>query len=150
MLTIISGGQTGADRTALEIARELGLPTGGTAPKGWRTDAGPDPSLAEFGLVESWSPGYRIRTIQNVRAAEGTVIFGRLDSPGCALTIRTCDLYTRPCLTNPMAANLAAWLQEYGIRTLNVAGNRLRTNPGIVDHVRSVLKPALEAYLQLP
>ena len=51
MLKIISGGQTGIDRMGLEVARELGLPTGGTAPKSYWTENGADPSLAAFGLA---------------------------------------------------------------------------------------------------
>lgn len=59
MLTkIISGGQTGADEGGLEGARLLGIPTGGTAPKGYRTENGPNLTLRDtYGLVEHWSPG---------------------------------------------------------------------------------------------
>jgi hypothetical protein len=149
-MTIISGGQTGADRTALEIARELGIPTGGYAPLGWRTDEGPDPSLAEFGLVETLSPGYRVRTRLNVRHSHGTVIFGNTASPGCVVTENACLVYSRPYLTNPTIAELVDWVREGQIAILNVAGNRRRTNPGIVELVRSVLQPALEQVCPQP
>lgn len=59
---IISGGQTGADRGGLEAARTLGIPTGGTAPRGYLTETGPDESLREFGLTESKSSAYVVRT----------------------------------------------------------------------------------------
>ena len=49
---VISGGQTGADRTGLECAKALGLETGGTAPDSWRTDEGHDPTLADFGWCD--------------------------------------------------------------------------------------------------
>ena len=63
MLTkIISGGQTGVDAAALRAAKAVGIPTGGTAPKGWLTEDGPAPWLAEYGLVESDSPFYPPRT----------------------------------------------------------------------------------------
>ncbi len=147
-MKVISGGQTGADRTALEIARELGLQTGGYAPKGWRTDEGADPSLVDFGLVETTFTGYRVRTRMNVKAAHGTVIFGNASSPGCTVTENACLTYERPYLINPTVEELVSWLQRGSITVLNVAGNRRRTNPGIVAHVRSVLKPALEQLCQ--
>lgn len=141
---IISGGQTGADRTALEVARELGIATGGHAPRGWRTDEGADPSLeALFGLVEHTSADYPPRTRANVENSDGTVIFGNVHSPGCALTVRLCMVAKKPYLDNPSPARLREWLERYAIRTLNVAGNRARTNPGIVAQVRQVLTEAL-------
>jgi hypothetical protein len=142
-MKIISGGQTGADRTALEIARELGIPTGGFAPLGWRTDEGPDPSLAEFGLVEVHFPSYRLRTRANVRASHGTVIYGDTSSPGCCCTITACLTTYRPYLENPTPAELVDWIRAGQIEILNVAGNRRRTNPGIVAQVRAMLTPAL-------
>ena len=142
-MKIISGGQTGADRTALEIARELGVETGGYAPLGWKTDEGPDPSLAEFGLRQCNFPSYRIRTRLNVQASHGTVIFGDTDSPGCTCTINACLVYERPYIENPTVEELVGWIQRGQIAILNVAGNRRRTNPGIIDHVRTVLRGAL-------
>ena len=47
---IISGGQTGVDQAALRAAKACGIPTGGWAPKGWRTEDGPAPWLADLGL----------------------------------------------------------------------------------------------------
>jgi hypothetical protein len=148
-LTIISGGQTGADRTALEVARELGLPTGGWAPHGWRTDAGADPSLADFGLRECALHNYRVRTRWNVRDATATVWFGHIDTPGASCTIRACLDYDRIHRCNPDADGLVAWLVEHQPLILNVAGNRRRTNPGIVQQVRDVLAPALARYVAL-
>jgi Circularly permutated YpsA SLOG family len=49
---IITGGQTGADQGGLRAARAAGIATGGFAPKGWATETGAAPWLAEFGLVE--------------------------------------------------------------------------------------------------
>lgn len=147
MLTIISGGQTGADRTALEVARELGLPTGGTAPLGWQTDDGADPALAAFGLSESPFRGYRVRTRTNVRNADATVLFGRTTSPGCQVTIRACRDYAKPYVENPSVDELVQWLVDHHPRVVNVAGNRRRTNPGIVEHVRQVLRPSLVGYV---
>jgi len=149
MLTIISGGQTGADRTALEIARELGLPTGGTAPAGWQTDEGPDPTLADFGL-RTCAFGYRVRTRMNVNAADGTVWFGATNSPGARATLRACADYGKPHLVNPDVGCLVATLLAWRPAILNIAGNRRRTNPAIVQQVREVLAPALVRYLDTP
>lgn len=140
-LTIISGGQTGADRTALEVAEEYGIPTGGWCPLGCRTDEGLAPELVtRFGLKETKDLGYRNRTRLNVQEASGTVLFGNVQSPGCTLTIVTCVHHRRPFLVNPTARELAAWIQREGINTLNVAGNRRRSQPEIVEQVRTVLR----------
>lgn len=95
MLTIISGGQTGADRAALDAWHKLGYPTGGHAPKGWRTANGPDPSLMALGLVETDDPDYAYRTVLNVELADATLIFGRT-SPGCLLTHSACKARNKP------------------------------------------------------
>src|SRR5262245_8934917 len=87
LIRIISGGQSGADHGGLLAARELGIPTGGTAPRGWQTETGPQESLLKsFGLVESREPGYPARTRQNVQDADGTLLVGEYRSGGSALT----------------------------------------------------------------
>lgn len=125
------------------VGQALGYLTGGTAPRGWKTDAGPAPWLADFGLKESFSPSYRPRTRQNVRDADLTVWFGDSCSPGGRLTIGTCQQLNRPHLINPTAAELRCRLETLGVRVLNVAGNRQRTNPAaMIDAIR-ILKKAL-------
>lgn len=165
MLTIISGGQTGVDQIALQVARELGFPTGGTAPLGYRTDEGPNLALRDvYGLKESWSPGYRVRTIANICDADATIWFGDLTSPGGVLTCRTVEyrqarrreLYLDyPWFPNPTGEELIALLQlaipvtgaeaPARIRVLNVAGNRARTNPIAWKQAQVVLGLALRA-----
>ena len=141
---IISGGQTGADRTALEVAKQLGIPTGGTAPKNYWTDEGQDLSLRdEFGLAECPVWGYPARTEYNVRDSDGTALFGRMDSPGCKLTIKLCKRIGKPYIENPNAKELVRWSLAHDVRTLNVAGNRKRMNPAIVELVTTVLTEAL-------
>lgn len=140
---IISGGQTGADRTGLEVAQELGLRTGGLAPYGYRTDEGLDPTLSStFGLTEHASAQYAPRTAANVQLADGTVIFG-VASTGSCLTRDLCIAHKKPWIWNPTAEELRAWLIDHNIGILNVAGNRLRTNPQIVELVRTTLIEAL-------
>src|SRR5262245_35594312 len=85
---IISGGQTGADQGALLAARDLGLPTGGTAPQGWMTETGPQELLLKsFGLIECERRGYPARTRKNVLDADGTLIVGPYRTGGSALTV---------------------------------------------------------------
>src|SRR3546814_6084127 len=87
---VISGGQTGADQGGLLGARDAGVRTGGTVPKGWRTEDGAASWLAEFGLVEGQGKSYSARTRANAAAADGTVLFGNHLSTGSALTERYC------------------------------------------------------------
>lgn len=142
---IISGGQTGADQGGLFAGRELGLETGGTAPKDWRTQAGPAPWLADFGLVESQFVEYSARTRQNVVDSDGTVIFGKI-SPGSRSTRNHCLGQGKPYLWIPLAdASLSLedirgpqftrWLIDNRIEVLNTAGNREEVSPGICGYV---------------
>jgi hypothetical protein len=147
MLTVISGGQTGVDQAALAVAYNLGYPTGGTAPLGYKTDEGPMPELLrdKYGLTESPFPSYRIRTIDNVRAADFTVWFGVATSPGGRLTIGTCQQLNKPHLINPTAERLLEVLQINRVRILNGAGNRKRTHPEAADQATLILGTVLAA-----
>ncbi len=140
---IISGGQTGADRAGLEVGKRLGYETGGTVPKGFRTNRGPDQSLREFGVTEDASPDYPPRTIRNVRDSDGTVWFGNVKTPGGKLTLGTARREGKPLIVNPKPADLARWIIEYRIETLNVAGDREENDPGIRKRVEDVLERAL-------
>lgn len=141
---IISGGQTGADRAALEVARELGLETGGMAAKRWQTEAGPDPSLKDFGLIECQVEGYPTRTRYNVQHSDGTVWFGTNDSAGNICTMNAVERYSKLSLSNPPARVLRRWLEANEIGVLNVAGNRLSRNPAVVEMVKRTLREALQ------
>src|SRR4051812_12471606 len=87
---VVSGGQSGADQAALRAARAANIPTGGWAPKGWRTEDGAAPWLADFGLVECPESGYPARTRANVRDSDVTVWFGDWHSPGGKTTLDAC------------------------------------------------------------
>ena len=121
---IISGGQTGVDRIGLEVAKELGFQTGGTAQKNFMTENGADLTLMDFGLVESWSTLPQIRTMQNVRDADATVIFGNTLSAGSICAKKACADNSKPYKENPTPEQLAKFIEEYNIRVLNIAGNR--------------------------
>ncbi|MEM8603229.1 MAG: putative molybdenum carrier protein [Cyanobacteria bacterium P01_H01_bin.121] len=136
---IISGGQYGADLAGLDAAQALGIPTGGTAPRGWRVQL-PDgsessnPALVDYGLVEHQSRSYPPRTRANVRDSDGTVWFGYEHSGGGRLTLQTCTHLGKPSIINPTPEQLREWAIAKQIRILNVAGNRASDlNPTIYD-----------------
>lgn len=151
---VISGGQTGADEAGLKAAYDLGIKTGGTAPKGWRIcyadgSEGANPKLGTmFGLVEHPCRNFQKRTIQNVRDADATVLFGYTDSPGAKLTLRSCVHYDKPYIINPSVAELRGWLDKYDVKILNVAGNRASDlNPDIYEKTYKTLYEALKLVL---
>jgi len=147
MLKIISGGQTGIDRMGLEVARELGLPTGGTAPKSYWTENGADPSLAAFGLKEHVERDYGPRTKQNVLDSDATVLYGNPDSPGSRTTIRYCKELKKQCLINPEFKELAAIINNFDIKVLNVADNRAsKLSQEQLQAFRISFRNALEYY----
>jgi hypothetical protein len=156
LVKIISGGQTGADFGALTAARELGLQTGGVAPKGWLTETGPQEAvLRSFGLIECEEEGYPSRTRRNVRDSDGTLLVGEYQTGGTRLTYETALALNKPLFllacTNPAetpldterAAEFGEWLQRHHIQVLNVAGNRESERPGIAAFTRAFLLGAL-------
>lgn len=138
---VISGGQTGADRTGLECAQVMGLETGGTAPKGYRTESGKDVTLKDFGLVESAYSAYQPRTRDNVRNGDATLWFGNIGSPGYWCTRNATVEWHKKFYVNPTADEMRRIANIYV--TLNIAGNRQSTNPAVVQVVKDAFK-ALE------
>lgn len=135
---VISGGQTGADKAGLVCARAIGLETGGTAPKGWRTDEGPDPTLADYGLIESASSDYKPRTVANVRNSDATMWFGSTGSPGFWCTKNACTDQQKQFYVNPHEEQLKYICANY--KTVNCAGNRKRLNSHVIGMVQDAFK----------
>ena len=133
LVKIISGGQTGADQAGLQVAEAFGIPTGGWAPKGWITSRGPNPNLLRdrFKLQEH-PGGYPARTFANAKESDGTIRLAYdFTTAGERCTLNGIREAGRPHfdvdLAHPRPAEEAvAWIREYGIRILNVAGNRER------------------------
>ena len=97
MLMIISGGQTGVDRAALDSAIELGMPHGGYCPKGRRAEDGTIPS--KYNLIEHAEVQYAGRTLENVLSSDGTLILHiGIISNGTALTKEFCIQREKPIL----------------------------------------------------
>lgn len=134
-----SGGQTGADKTGLVCAKKIGLETGGVAPKGYRTDEGPDLELRDlYGLTESHTSDYAPRTKQNVQDAEATLWFGKLGSPGYYCTKNAANNQKKNFYENPTELQLAYIVNTY--EDINVAGNRRRLNPAVIGLVEDAFK----------
>lgn len=146
---IVSGGQTGADQAGWRAAREAGLETGGWMPRGFLTEAGPKPEFAElYGAVESSAEAYVDRTRANVRDSDGTIWFGSVGSPGGGCTLDACRQCGKPHVIIPcerppgrvVVASVASWVRNAKIATLNVAGNRESTSPGLGALVEAFIR----------
>lgn len=150
---IVSGGQTGADRAALDVAMSLKLATGGWVPQGRRAEDGKIP--ARYGrLVETDTDGYENRTALNVRDSDATLIFSFGEpTGGTALTLKLAISSGKPHFAVDLAASsvqqaaerVRDWLAESHIRVLNVAGPRASGEPRIAAAVSDVLTAALSA-----
>jgi len=147
---VVSGGQTGVDRSALDAALEHGLAIGGWLPKGRRAEDGQVPERYE-GLRETDSSEYRVRTEWNVRDSDATLALyrGTLHG-GTALTVKLANGYERPVLqlnlslydAEDAAARIRGWLAERDPAVLNVAGSRESGDAGIHAAALEVLRRA--------
>lgn len=153
MVRIISGGQTGVDRAALDAALDAGLPCGGWCPAGRRAEDGAIPE--RYPLRETESENYRARTRLNVHAADVTLILTR-DAPtgGTLFTLELARELGRPHLVIDLAGGgdaeavakaIRGWLEGLTYRTLNVAGPRESGCPGIYGQARAVLDELFSA-----
>lgn len=150
-ITIISGGQTGADRAALDFAITHGLPHGGWCPRDRRAEDGPIP--AKYLLRETASRHYSQRTKWNVRDSDCTVLF-TMKTPltgGTRLTYLLARELGKPALLLSRAGSdadanaylLHSFIKRYSIRVLNIAGPRASQDPEIASFVEDVLVLAL-------
>jgi hypothetical protein len=146
---IVSGGQTGVDRAALDVALELGLPCGGWCPRGRRAEDGPIDS--RYPLTETPWDGYPQRTEWNVRDADGTLVLTRgTPDRGTALTVELARRRGRPHLVidlgrSPDVEEVRAWARANQVRALNVAGPRESSCPGIHDEAAAFLRELLRS-----
>jgi hypothetical protein len=148
-LRIVSGGQTGVDRAALDVAIELRLPHGGWCPRGRRAEDG---QIADrYELRETDSAQYHVRTEQNVIDSDATLILTRGEPVGgTALTIRMAQKHGRRLMVVDLAAEIAPaevrqWIDSSGICVLNVAGPRESQQPGIALQAAEFLLSVLRA-----
>lgn len=146
---IISGGQTGADRAALDVCLQRSFPCGGACPQG---------GAAEDGVIDAVYPlheiagGYAERTRRNVQDADGTVIvYAGRTSSGTKLTYEACQSLGKPCLcidSNSVAVedaveSLLRFILDNDIIVLNLAGPRASQAECIYGYVCGLLSQVL-------
>lgn len=147
LIRIISGGQTGVDRAALDAAMAHGVACGGWVPRGRRAEDGR--IAARYPLRETRSSAYGERTRLNVRDADATLILTHgTPSGGTARTIDFARQLGRPHLVVDLAADAdpataRAWLASLAVCVLNVAGPRESGCPGIFGEARVFLDAVL-------
>ncbi len=145
LIKIISGGQTGVDRAALDAAITCNYPYGGSIPKGRRAEDG----VIDFKyrhLVELDSSDYITRTEKNVKDADATLIInmGMLEG-GTAQTYEFVLKYNKPCLIvnididDNAVQNILSWLKRVNPTVLNIAGPRESKYPGIYQKTFDIL-----------
>jgi len=149
---IISGGQSGADRAALDVALEAGIGCGGWCPENRAAEDGPIDQ--RYPLTPAPGAGHRERTQLNVRDSDGTVIFsfGALRG-GSLSTFEDCRDLKRPHLlidagqlsTEDAAKSLGNFIRDSSVGSLNVAGPRASQEPRIYDYVREALRLVLKS-----
>lgn len=135
---IVSGGQTGADRAALDWAIAHGIEHGGWCPAGRRAEDGPLDT--KYRLTETEGASYRSRTVRNVRDSDATLILnlGALEG-GSLETLRIAERRSKQVrvvqldapLTDAELDELREWLRANAVASLNVAGPRESKRPGI-------------------
>ena len=138
---IVSGGQTGVDRAALDVALELGISCGGWCP---RNRIAEDGRIAErYPLKETATSDPSVRTEMNVIDSDGTLVvtWGK-PSGGTLLTILCARHHRKPFLEvnlegQPEIESLRKWIHSQEIRVLNIAGPRESHDPGTI-HVQAM------------
>ncbi len=150
-MKIISGGQTGVDRAALDVALKHGIECGGWCPAGRLDELGRIPD--QYPVQELAVGGFRERTLQNVKNSDGTVIVypGKLGG-GTEQTVRFCIELQRPhelidaskVSAQDAATLIAGFVRKHKIDILNVAGSRQSEWSEGYDYAFRVLNRFLE------
>ncbi len=153
LFPIVSGGQTGVDRAALDFALEKGIVCSGWCPKG---------RLAEDGVIDERYPlketetiDFAQRTLRNVKMSDGSLIFvkNRIDN-GTGQTLDFVEQFDKPLYIVHLNMNLEdqkkgvmAWLTDGNIKILNVAGPKESFCPGIYQITRHFLETFYERFI---
>jgi len=151
-LVIVSGGQTGADRAALDWAIAHEIPHGGWCPKGRRAEDGPLDVI--YQVTETEGEGYRARTVRNVRDSDATLILNLGELEGGSLeTLRIAERRSKPVRvvqldalpTDAALAEVRDWLRINAVERLNVAGPRESKRPGVYAAAYALLAELFES-----
>lgn len=145
---LISGGQTGADRAALDVAIRHSFPHGGWCPAGRKAEDGP--IGGQYKLLETPSANYLQRTEWNVRDSDATVVFtfAKQATGGSLRTIAYAQKHGKPCLhvrpgySYQPVLDLQVFVELQKIKRLNVAGSRESKDPGIYKWTVDFLEDA--------
>jgi Circularly permutated YpsA SLOG family len=147
---IVSGGQTGADQAALDVAIELGIPHGGWVPKGRRTECGPLPE--KYRLKEMPTDSYPKRTEQNVIDSDGTLIISHGDlREGSEYTRKMAAKHGKPWIhidadkhsVEAAVQMIRTWVSGNDIEVLNVAGPPASKDAQIYTETKRILRAVL-------
>jgi len=147
----VSGGQTGADRAALDVALDLGITCGGWVPKGRLAEDGEIP-VGYPNLVEAEDAEPNTRTALNIRDSDATLILSQGELHGGSMfTASTAIKVGKPCLHVDLARlsvpeavrEITRWLAATRPATLNVAGPRASNDPLIYSKTKRVLEAVL-------
>lgn len=164
---VVSGGQTGVDRAALDAAIETGIPIGGWCPRGRRSEVGMIPG--HYPLKETAARSYAVRTEWNVRDSDGTllIVLDEITS-GTRLTRSVARKLKKPELViflddevrpgsilPPISEadridSVVDWVRRHRIRVLNVAGPRGSSDPNLYQRVREFLVQCLRILQDSP
>jgi hypothetical protein len=151
IIKIISGGQTGAERAALDVALKCGIPHGGSIPKGRKAEDGPLPEI--YQLQEMPTDSYEARTEQNILESDGTLIIARGKLTGGSDYTRKMTLKHKKQLLgidlnligHYDAASLAAsWIIMQHVKVLNVAGPRASEDIQIYSDAVIILEQVVQ------
>ena len=147
ILKVYSGGQTGVDRAALDVAIELNIPHAGWCPKGRKAEDGK--ISVNYSLTETDSSNYLTRTKRNVEDTEATLIlFINNYDGGTKYTYDYANIIKKPVLTVDIDQivdlnEITSWLNQNNFNLLNIAGPRESKQPGIYSKARAVLSELL-------
>jgi hypothetical protein len=153
IVKIISGGQTGADRAALDVAIQFGITHGGWVPRGRMTETGRLPD--KYVMQETSSISYPERTEMNAADSDGTLIIshGKL-AGGSALALDMALKHRKPCLhidlndfdETKAAEVVSNWIDARKIKILNVAGPRASEDTEIYEAARKLLSTVVRKF----
>lgn len=142
-IKIISGGQTGVDRAALDFALENNIPCGGFCTNDRKAEDGRIKDI--YPLVEISNNLYNDRTEKNITNSDGTLILyqNKLDK-GTEHTFKLCNAHKKPVLVIKVNENetkhiFHIWLKQNNINILNIAGPRENNEPGVYEFTRILL-----------